>query len=989
MGLFKAGALLLLLIGAAKSQFDGLMTEGCVKKGVGYKGQQIRTQITDSHDQCKEKCKNEGSCKYWTWKKPTGKCTLFQTKDAIVGFQDALGRDDSYTLDDIISGPKICKAPFEDLKKQYCALSLDEKRKMLAREDITGQQVEDLLATVRTCSAGKPNSCQHPEDQVMDSDSPLIGKINAKLAELCDKEKENDKDCDGEQDKAVAKALDLAESQATILADREVEKASKVLEGFGAAFASLKAAFEYNGAEAFKKAAKGDAFKKSVTDALADLKTKVGDGQTGFFSPSAVELDEIEIEILEGAENSIAEGNPKKLVDKINEKESKMKGLKDKAKRKAQTISKKFGQAKKFVKRGYKKVTTKNGRRHLGSPKSQAKAMAGLGKMTTGLGLFLNSKDENGKVDPMKIGQGVMSVIDGIAQMLPAPISTITGLVSSILSIFTGGGGPSTEEVIKDEFKKQREFIEKQFKQQQDFMKKMFTQTEVETIKENALGMLDALESRHEFISAYEDVGGCLSDDAISEITLRVRYFMDQAGAYSVKHAFSNKCAGELKKVDVRQSQKTCTFLLYTYLTIEEKRHEILTIMMSLLSNSEKYEELNQGYLKVLSHQKQTLRLWLQETFKDRDTYCGLFKHHNDVWGGSQRRQHIQNIIFHFAPSVKSMDRKCLDITCQVENWKCLNNYGNLETKREVRNPGLCMVACSRHEKCMYWNYEKATKDCFLLSVCGKVVNKYLSTYSTAMRTKNVVKNQEGWVMGAKKCQTIEENKDDRGTTCKNLKISYPNTRWVDRACKYTARTTCGKGYCNKERDGWCPKNAGSTCFMHGITWSAHEDRGRPSGIAGYPMMLTDANQQNPEYCQKVCESLATCYFFSYRTTDGACYLMRNIWKIRDGDYQYDNGRKAADYISGYKRCAQGQYGATWLYGVAGKEPVKIQGCPNIEMCRKFCNGHSNCNAWTFNIQTFECKLYTDFVPTATNFKKHDSGTISDTPWVSGPVTLL
>ena len=82
--------------------------------------------------------------------------------------------------------------------------------------------------------------------------------------------------------------------------------------------------------------------------------------------------------------------------------------------------------------------------------------MNGLGKMTTGLGHFLNSKDENGNIDPMKIGQGVMSVIDGIGQMLPAPASTITGLVSSILSIFTGGGGPSTEEVIKDEFKKQR-----------------------------------------------------------------------------------------------------------------------------------------------------------------------------------------------------------------------------------------------------------------------------------------------------------------------------------------------------------------------------------------------------------------------------------------------------------------------------------------------------------------------------------------------------
>ena len=192
-------------------------------------------------------------------------------------------------------------------------------------------------------------------------------------------------------------------------------------------------------------------------------------------------------------------------------------------------------------------------------------------------------------------------------------------------------------------------------------MEKLFNQTELESLKENALGMLDALESRQEFISAYEDIGGCLTDEAISEITLRVRYFMDQAGAYAVKHAFNNKCEGELNKSDERKSQETCTFLLYTYLTIEEKRHEILTIMISLLSNSEVYEELNLGYLNVLSHQKQSLGEWLKTTFENKDTYCGLFKHHNDAWRGNQRQQQVQNIIFHFAPSVKGMDRKCID----------------------------------------------------------------------------------------------------------------------------------------------------------------------------------------------------------------------------------------------------------------------------------------------------------------------------------------
>ena len=44
----------------------------------------------------------------------------------------------------------LCTAvPFEDLKKTYCALSLDGKRAYLASDNVTNAQVEDLLDTVR------------------------------------------------------------------------------------------------------------------------------------------------------------------------------------------------------------------------------------------------------------------------------------------------------------------------------------------------------------------------------------------------------------------------------------------------------------------------------------------------------------------------------------------------------------------------------------------------------------------------------------------------------------------------------------------------------------------------------------------------------------------------------------------------------------------------------------------------------------------------
>ena len=93
-----------------------------------------------------------------------------------------------------------------------------------------------------------------------------------------------------------------------------------------------------------------------------------------------------------------------------------------------------------------------------------------------------------------------------------------------------------------------------------------------------------------------------------------------------------------------------------------------------------------------------------------------------------------------------------------------------METKKNVRNPGLCMVHCNRHKLCMYWNYEKATKNCFLLSVCGKVLNTYLQAYKHEISFEGLMKEGAGWITGAKKCQTIEETIDDRGNV---LYVAY------------------------------------------------------------------------------------------------------------------------------------------------------------------------------------------------------------------------
>ena len=226
--------------------------------------------------------------------------------------------------------------------------------------------------------------------------------------------------------------------------------------------------------------------------------------------------------------------------------------------------------------------------------------------------------------------------------------------------MFFGGGGPSTEDVMQEEFKKQKEFIEKQFKDQQIFMKKLMTDAQLEAVQSRAFGVLDALESRYEFITAYEGMTTCLSEDVINQVTLRVEYFMDESHAESIKHAFDNLCPEVLESGEKADSQTICGLLTYTYLIIETKRHEILTVMLSLLADSEKYEELTMGYLKVKTFQKKRLTKWLGNRFGSEDpkTYCGLFVYHRAIWQQKQLDETIA-IIHRLAPKVKDQQYKC------------------------------------------------------------------------------------------------------------------------------------------------------------------------------------------------------------------------------------------------------------------------------------------------------------------------------------------
>lgn len=272
------------------------------------------------------------------------------------------------------------------------------------------------------------------------------------------------------------------------------------------------------------------------------------------------------------------------------------------------------------------------------------------------------------------------------------------------------------------------------------------------------------------------------------------------------------------------------------------------------------------------------------------------------------------------------------------------------------------------------------------MSLCGFDQGKNYADTAIIDRPKQ----QSGWIMGARKCQTIEDTIDDRGPTCRGLRVEFPTLQepeWRD----HTGQTMHMNEQISKRyyTPGWCPKNVGHTCLMKGLVYSARSK----AHSTTYPVNgVSDAVA-----CQKLCEFNRRCNYFTFHS-NGACYLMKTIKSISS------SGARAQPYTSGYKRCAQGEYGATWdrtkFYLFENRARYlgvdTFHGVANTELCQKLCISRSihYCEAWTFNFQTHKCLLYRCYggggfhrscLPTKASFVERKGSSLEDTPWVSGP----
>ena len=148
-----------------------------------------------------------------------------------------------------------------------------------------------------------------------------------------------------------------------------------------------------------------------------------------------------------------------------------------------------------------------------------------ISKASTAVSGIVGAVDKFQSGDDKQIISGAMDVTNSIAQFLPPPASTVTGSISGILQIFGIGGGPSTEEVIKEEFQKMKDFTARKFEQQTKFIAGEFAEQK-EYIKEEFEAQKDFVDLRiFDVESKIADLTDLIQDEFTSQTNLTLELF--------------------------------------------------------------------------------------------------------------------------------------------------------------------------------------------------------------------------------------------------------------------------------------------------------------------------------------------------------------------------------------------------------------------------------------------------------------------------------
>ena len=98
----------------------------------------------------------------------------------------------------------------------------------------------------------------------------------------------------------------------------------------------------------------------------------------------------------------------------------------------------------------------------LNTEEKVGKAASAFTGIASGVSKFDSASNKTGADKALTIASGVADICSSFAEFLPPPASLVTGMVSNVIGIFIST--PSTQEVIKEEMAKQKDFINEKFK---------------------------------------------------------------------------------------------------------------------------------------------------------------------------------------------------------------------------------------------------------------------------------------------------------------------------------------------------------------------------------------------------------------------------------------------------------------------------------------------------------------------------------------------
>ena len=105
-----------------------------------------------------------------------------------------------------------------------------------------------------------------------------------------------------------------------------------------------------------------------------------------------------------------------------------------------------------------------------------------------------------------------------------------------------GGGGPSTVDVIKEEFAKQKEYLEKAFAETQEFIEEQITDQSLSLHIIEGKADMDVLGLKHDFIMHLKHATPEILDQVAATIASEMTYFEHRRTTANLRQSFEKYC---------------------------------------------------------------------------------------------------------------------------------------------------------------------------------------------------------------------------------------------------------------------------------------------------------------------------------------------------------------------------------------------------------------------------------------------------------------